>query len=50
MSLVTFISQREAVQHITAVLKKRFTNLTAEEIISLSYDILEGLKLKQVDE
>jgi len=37
------MAARAEVEAVVAVLKKRFTNLTAEDVIALAYDILEAL-------
>ncbi len=36
--------QRAAVTVVTTILKKRFPNLTAEEVIALAFDIVEAIE------
>jgi len=37
------VASRAEVEAVVEVLKKRFSNLTAEEVIKLAFDILEAL-------
>lgn len=38
------LTQSEKVKRIAEILKKKFTNLTAMELIDLSYAILESIE------
>ena len=37
------MASRAELQAVVAVLKKRFNNLSAEELLALAFDILEAL-------
>jgi hypothetical protein len=41
------VASRAEILAITTVLKRRFGNLTAEELLALAFDILEALAVAQ---